>query len=157
VTFDGSPVTFQLYSRVGMSTSQTRYVRVVLVPTDQFADVQFAEDTSQTSTAQLAAVTGAALDPVAPATPAHGYVAITNERLREPCANVTDAERAVHVVVDDTTRSYAHATDNCAYETTYGAVEVLSTLPAHLAIGYSSLNGESVQYRGAQVLLLGLR
>jgi hypothetical protein len=138
----------------GADSSTIAYVRAVAVRREAFASVDFARDDNQMTTAQLPEIERAHVDPTDGL--ASSYVLVTSIDLEEPCSGFPDAERAVHIQVNQTTETFAHATENCAYASTYGTVRAVATRPTHAGIGYSSLNGSEVKYLGSQLLLLGL-
>ncbi len=85
----------------------------------------------------------------------------TTTRVRRSGALVFDggpaAARVASFVVDDASRfRIRHVADACAYEITYGLVELLSSPPAQLGIVVGSGNGEPVIARESAISLLGL-
>jgi hypothetical protein len=153
-TVESSDAQVTLLAWRGGADATVSYVRAVAVRQEAFASVDFARDDVEMTTSQLPEIEGAHVD-LAGGT-ASRYVLVTSIGLEEPCVGDPDAERAVHVQVDSTTQTVAHATDNCAYAATYGTVRLLGTRPTHVGIGYSSQNGSAVSYLGSQLVLLGL-
>lgn len=156
-TYAGDDVHVTLHAYGGADFGTVRYVRAIAVRASAFASVDFASDFTPSMTSQLPETVGSTLVPSAPAEPVRSYVFLASIGLEEDCTAVMDAERAMHLVISDTTETIAHATDNCAYASTYGGLRPLAALPAKVEVGYSTLNGSPVQYLGSQVLLLGLR
>lgn len=156
-TYAGDDVHLTLYAYGGSDFGTVSYVRAIAVRASAFASVDFASDFTQALTSQLPEVVGTTLAPAPPTEPVASYLFLAAIGLEEDCSVVTDAERATHLVIGDTTETIAHATDNCAYASTYGGLRPVAALPAKVEVGYSSLNGSPVNYLGSQVLLLGLR
>lgn len=153
-TVDDPDATVTFYSRVGGGTSQVSYLRAIAIQADAFASVDFArDDTTQTSAAQTATT---AVELLPPASAASDHVVVGQLMMEEPCTPDPDAERTFHLVTDTLTDAVAHATDNCSYAASYGAVRRLSTRPSRIEVGFSTQNGSPVTYLGAQLLLLGL-
>ncbi len=156
-TYAGDDVHLALYAYGGSDFGTISYARAIAVRASAFASVDFASDFTESMTSQLPEVVGSTLVPSAPTEPVRSYVFLASIGLEEDCSAVTDAERAMHLVIDDTTETIAHATDNCAYASTYGGLRPVANRPGKVEVGYSTLNGTPVQYLGSQVLLLGLR
>lgn len=154
-TVDSPNVMLTLNAWRGANPSQIRNVRAVALRADAFASAELARDDRSLVTTSMPAMPGVELAPL-PATADTQYVLVGSIRLEEDCTVAPDAERAAHVVIDDVTATHIHATDNCAYAITYGAVRLLDTKPTYLAMGFSTLNGNPIIYDGAQVLLLAL-
>lgn len=154
-TIDDPDATVTFYSHVGGGTSQVSYLRVIAIRTDAFISVDFArDDTSQTS-ASMTPVTGTELLP-SPGE-AGDHVIVSQLMMEEPCIGaVPDAERTFYLVTETTVHAVAHATDNCSYAASYGAVRRLSTRPSRITAAFSTQNSSPVSYLGAQLLLLGL-
>lgn len=153
-TVDDADATITFYSRVGGDTSQVSYVRAIAIRTDAFASVDFGRDDTPQTSAALAATTAVELLP--PASSATDHVIVGQLMMEEPCTPDPDAERTFHLITDTRAEAVAHATDNCSYAASYGAVRRLSTRPSRVEVGFSTQNSSPVSYLGAQLLLLGL-
>ncbi len=159
-TVDLSDAVVTLYSHYGGSgPTQVRNVRAIAVRNDAFVSAAFdRHDVFDGAYALATPLFGAQLALVPDPVPASSYVVVSSVRLDEDCTSAApDAERAIHVEVDQQMTVLVHTTDSCAYQPTYGMVQLLPAQPAQVKVGYSTLNGSPVDYRGSQVLVLGLR
>ena len=109
------------------------------------------------SAADAVPTVGAQIDLSPPVEPASRYVFLSSLLADELCGGGTDTERAIYIAVDQATTMQVHATDNCSYQTTYGALQSLPSLPAHVEIDYATLSGARFRHYSSQVLVLGVR
>lgn len=135
--------------------AQLQYVRALALPTAAFPGlVASSENTTKQSTVAATRLTTNELQPMLASAPA--YLAIGTMQVDDDCANALLATRGAHFVIDGEEQVAVHAAGNCAYETTYGAVRLMTSAPAYFAAGVSSGNAQNVEHRESTLVVLGL-
>ena len=144
---------FVLESRSGSDTAELRNVRLLAVPTASFP-YAYSERTTTIST-----TTEQIVHELTPSFTADRYLWVSSARVEPDCMNVVDPPPDKQVVFDGigvTPSTIAHVNDNCAYETTFGVVEILTELPTRLTTTIRSGNGGGVKATGSEIVVLGL-
>jgi hypothetical protein len=133
---------------------QTQYVRLLAVRTDAFASFALATDQLERATTAPAVTVTSSVSPNAAG--AHGYLFLGSARVQDDCANTVPADRGIQFAIDGAITTLRHATQNCAYMTTYGTVRLLPAATSTASVGFDSGNGQIVNYKESSLLLLGL-
>jgi hypothetical protein len=147
-----SDAVYTLYAYAG-SSGQVAYVRALALRADGFASL---DHQLSTTTIDTQAPDASIATQLAPIGDAAQYVYLASTLAEESCTNTPDAVRRLHFMIDGDDRVLEHATDNCSYQLTYGATDLLQARPALIGTGVSSGNGQHVILRDSQILLLGL-
>ena len=144
-----------LVFEVNATGSQARfsYVRALALRVDGFPSFEVAQDATLRSTTSSASTVTNRLDPIGGA---RQFLYLAAVLMRADCTNTSPADRGIHLSIDGNTESFRHVTENCSYETTYGAAHLLPRRPAQLEVGFSSGNAEIVVYQESSLLLIGL-
>lgn len=152
-TFTGD-ATIRLGAWATPATATIAYPRVLALPLAELAGFAYQQSPNTMSTTLATPTFVNEIQPTIPEAVHYQYIATA--RVEENCTGMPDAERGVHFVMGDDERIYQHATDNCAYETTYGMNRLFTSLPSRFAVGVSSGNGYDVVHRTSTQLLLAL-
>jgi hypothetical protein len=147
-----SDAVFTLYAYAGVS-AQIEYVRALALRSDGFASIDYQRSTTVIATQALDQSIATQL---APTGDAARYVYVASTLAEESCPNPIDALRRLHFAIGTEDRVIEHATDNCAYQLTYGTTDLLQSRPDTIGTGISSGNGQRTTLTESQVLLLGL-
>ncbi|MBL0213979.1 MAG: hypothetical protein IPQ07_08850 [Myxococcales bacterium] len=154
VALPAGPSTITLQAHGGQGIGSLRNARVLAIRTAGLSSFDTAfDDTPRSSAAAQQTVTAELTLPPA-ATPTSLYLA--SARLEEACAGAPPAEREVTFTIDGATSGFAHATPNCAYEATYGLVQLVTGRPRHVSLGFGSGNAITVDHRESALVVLGL-
>ena len=137
----------------GIDVGSQRYVRVLALRTTGFASL----DQTWTTTPITTTSPNVSIGPqLAPAGSAARYLYMASSWSDEDCTETTASLRRLHFIVDGVDRMTEHATDNCAFQLTYGVFGLLSTRPDTMANGVSSANGFPTVMGESQIVLVGL-
>ena len=142
-----------LEANITSNTGELRYVRLLALPT---LGLPY---TYSERTAAIATTTEQLVHDLTPSFEADRYLWIASAQVEPDCMNIAEPSPDVQVVFDGvgvTPSTIAHIVDNCAYQTTFGVVEVLDDMPGTLATTIRSGNGRGVRANGSQIVLLGL-
>lgn len=144
------PSTIALEARVGNNIGTVEYIRLLgYRVADLVLDLV-------AMPAEVTTTTEAKVLELVPTITAGRYLFIASSRLEEQCdGNGVSAGREI-TFAGPTTSSISHAQDNCAYENSYGVVELFEQRPGKLSTTIRSTNGEEVVATDSTLLLLGL-
>lgn len=153
-TLAAGPSSIVLLANTG-ELAQLQYVRALALPTAAFPGlIAYSENTTKQSTVAATRLTTNELQPMLAAAPA--YLALGTMQIDDDCANAVLAARGAHFIIDREEQVAVHAAGNCAYETTYGAVRLMTSAPGYFAAGVSSGNAQNVEHRESALVVLGL-
>jgi hypothetical protein len=149
------PATLVFQASTG-TTGTVAYVRVAALRIDALgSNFAYASDPAYAASALATPTPTATLAPALGS--ASSYVLVGTTRVDDDCGNAVLAERDLVFNVDGAARYHAvHAAGNCAYETTYGFVDAQSQPPASLDAAFSSANGQNLEHRETQLVVLGI-
>ena len=146
----GAPSTIALEARVNTDTSRVQYIRLLGYRIADLA-LDFA-----TKPALVRTTTEAPVLELVPTITAQRYLFIGSSRFAEDCdGDMIIAGREI-TFEGAATSTISHVQGNCAYENSYGVVELLQTRPSKLTTTIRSTNGEEVLAADSTLLLLGL-
>lgn len=83
------------------------------------------------------------------------YVVFGSMRIDDNCAPVV-ATRGAHYNLDGAETIVAHLSGNCALDTQYGYLDLVTTRPTRFAAGISSGTGEIVEHRESTLFVMGV-
>jgi hypothetical protein len=155
LSITAADATFTLYAYTGGPTgAQTSYVRAFAMRSDAFVSID--HGFSSTPITTMSATPSMAQQVLTTPSDANRYLYLTTAWAEEDCLNTADVLRRMHFTIDADEHIVEHATDNCAYQLTYGVTKLLPARPNVMATGISSGNGQVTILGDSQIVLLGL-
>lgn len=147
--------TIELRASTGGAMAQVQYARVLGLRVDGLgAALAHAHVDQQIVAASATPALANELRPAVAAAP--HYLVLGTARLEDDCANVQLADRGAHYAVDGFVQATGHVAGNCAYETTYGFVDVVDSAPSVVSLSVSSGNAQNVEHEESSLIVLGV-
>lgn len=149
------PTTIGLHAATVGVMAQLQYARVIGLRIAELGDAfAYAHSDVDRTTAAATPMLVNSLEPELGT--AARYLVLGTARIEDDCANAQLGDRGVHYAIDGLVQSTGHVAGNCAYETTYGIVDVVDAAPSVVSLSQSSGNAQSVVHEESTLVVLGV-